>query len=53
MTKIRVTGYIYPEAHEIDPDHDTGLTADAFDDWFERLASVGGIDDLNFERDDS
>ena len=43
--RLKVTGYIEIQDDEHDPDHETGLTAEAYDTYAVHL----GLDDLDFQ----
>lgn len=41
MSRIRITAYYDPDPDEIDEEHETGLTKEAFATIFDALAHVG------------
>jgi hypothetical protein len=49
MGRVKVTGYLTPDDDQIDADHTTGLTEDAFLEYSDRFVE---LEDLEFEKED-
>ena len=48
MARIKVTAIFETSGYEDDPLDETGLTLEAFGDWYERLAQTG-LSDIDFK----
>lgn len=48
--KIKVTFEFEPEEDEADPDHETGLTNEAWESKTDALMGAWGAEDITFEK---